>query len=149
MLARSTAKGNAAGPRSRTIASHISSRDAKVAPLQSTLATAAASLAATFLLISSPASAAADLALGAQVFNGNCAACHMGGRNSAMPEKTLDKAALGAYLDGGFNMESIVHQVGATSAGEGGRPAARGPPGDDAGVAAHGCDVARARLHVP
>lgn len=66
------------------------------------------------------ANATADLALGAQVFNGNCAACHQGGRNVVQPEKTLDKAALEQYLDGGFNIEAIVYQV---ENGKGGMPA--------------------------
>jgi len=37
---------------------------------------------------------AADLAAGEQVFSANCAACHSGGNNAIMPEKTLKKDAL-------------------------------------------------------
>ena len=37
---------------------------------------------------------AADLAAGEQVFSANCAACHAGGNNAIMPEKTLKKDAL-------------------------------------------------------
>ena len=39
------------------------------------------------------------------------AACHAGGKNSVIPEKTLEKAALQQYLAGGFKIESIVTQV--------------------------------------
>ena len=56
-------------------------------------------------------SQAADLEVGRTVFNNNCAACHMGGRNSVVPERTLDKAAIEAGLEGGFNVEAIIHQV--------------------------------------
>lgn len=78
----------------------------------------------------------------------------MGGRNSVMPEKTLDKAALEQYLDGGFKVESIIYQVG-TSPTRGGGDVA-GPmessnpaSGFQRTPAAHGCDIARARLRVP
>lgn len=37
---------------------------------------------------------AADLVAGEQVFSANCAACHAGGNNAIMPEKTLKKEAL-------------------------------------------------------
>lgn len=37
---------------------------------------------------------AADLAAGEQVFSANCSACHAGGNNAIMPEKTLKKEAL-------------------------------------------------------
>ena len=37
---------------------------------------------------------AADLAAGEQVFSANCAACHAGGNNAIMPEKTLKTDAL-------------------------------------------------------
>ena len=40
------------------------------------------------------------------------AACHQGGRNVVISEKTLDKDALEKYLDGGFSLEAIVYQVG-------------------------------------
>ncbi|KXZ46603.1 hypothetical protein GPECTOR_42g814 [Gonium pectorale] len=76
----------------------------------SSVAFFAGSLAAAVVLASTPAQAA-DLALGAQIFNGNCAACHQGGRNAVIAEKTLDKAALEQYLDGGFNVQAIIYQV--------------------------------------
>nr|YP_010471005.1 cytochrome c553 [Synarthrophyton patena]UVF62834.1 cytochrome c553 [Synarthrophyton patena] len=37
---------------------------------------------------------AADLQAGQQVFSDNCSACHLGGNNVIMPEKTLKKIAL-------------------------------------------------------
>jgi len=48
---------------------------------------------------------------GAQVFAGNCAACHAGGNNVIQNEKTLRKDALTSYLAGGFSEGSIVTQV--------------------------------------
>nr|ALP32383.1 cytochrome c6 [Ulva fasciata] len=37
---------------------------------------------------------AADLEAGAQIFSANCSACHAGGNNAIMPEKTLKSEAL-------------------------------------------------------
>jgi cytochrome c6 len=54
---------------------------------------------------------AADLEAGAQVFAGNCAACHAGGNNVIQNEKTLRKEALEQYLDGGLKESSIITQV--------------------------------------
>ena len=54
---------------------------------------------------------AADLDNGANVFAGNCAACHAGGNNVIQNEKTLRKDALTSYLAGGFSEASIVTQV--------------------------------------
>ena len=43
---------------------------------------------------------------------GPCAAaCHMGGQNNVQPEKTLQKAALEQYLEGGFSVDSIITQA--------------------------------------
>lgn len=39
------------------------------------------------------------------------AACHTGGANVVQAEKTLQKDALVAYLDGGFNVNAIVNQA--------------------------------------
>ena len=39
------------------------------------------------------------------------AACHTGGRNVVQAEKTLEKAALEQYLEGGFNTDAIEYQV--------------------------------------
>ncbi|GAB4816003.1 hypothetical protein N2152v2_003049 [Parachlorella kessleri] len=77
--------------------------------------------AATVVLSTAAAPAlAADLILGEEVFNNNCAACHMGGRNTVQVEKTLQKAALEQYLAGGLNMEAITTQV---TDGKGAMPA--------------------------
>lgn len=46
------------------------------------------------LLYTTPVALAADLAAGEQVFSANCTACHAGGNNAIMPEKTLKKDAL-------------------------------------------------------
>jgi cytochrome c6 len=44
------------------------------------------------LALSRPA-LAADTANGAKIFSANCAACHAGGRNVIMADKTLKKEA--------------------------------------------------------
>merc|ERR1719245_2766469 len=54
---------------------------------------------------------AGDMAAGEQIFNANCAACHAGGQNVIMPEKTLEKEALDKYLAGGRSESSVVTQV--------------------------------------
>ena len=54
---------------------------------------------------------AADAGAGATVFDANCAACHAGGQNVIMPEKTLEKEALDQYLAGGRSEASVVKQV--------------------------------------
>jgi cytochrome c6 len=69
-----------------------------------------AAVALTGAIMAAPASAF-DAELGKEVFSGNCAACHTGGNNSVMPDKTLKKAALEKYLEGGFNLNAIVYQV--------------------------------------
>jgi cytochrome c6 len=73
---------------------------------------------------------------GEQVFNANCAACHAGGQNVIMPEKTLEKEALDQYLAGGRNEKSIVTQV---SNGKNAMPAFGGRLSDEeiADVAAY------------
>ena len=50
------------------------------------------------LVLGAAPSYAADVAHGAQVFSGNCAACHMGGGNVVNAERTLRVDALEAYL---------------------------------------------------
>jgi cytochrome c6 len=52
---------------------------------------------------------AADLAHGAQVFEANCAACHMGGGNTVNPSKTLKQEDLDKY--GMASLEAIKTQV--------------------------------------
>ena len=51
-------------------------------------------LAAGVLAVGAPVAAfAADAAAGQQIFDGNCAACHAGGQNVIVPEKTLELVA--------------------------------------------------------
>lgn len=52
---------------------------------------------------------AANTGKGAQIFNANCAACHMGGKNLVMANKSLSKADLEKY--GMDSMDKIVYQV--------------------------------------
>lgn len=54
---------------------------------------------------------AGDVGKGERIFNANCAACHPGGQNVIMPEKSLEKEALEQYLSGGRKEESVVRQV--------------------------------------
>uniref|UniRef100_A0A7S4JXQ2 Cytochrome c-553 n=1 Tax=Odontella aurita TaxID=265563 RepID=A0A7S4JXQ2_9STRA len=79
---------------------------------------------------------AADVGAGEQVFNANCAACHAGGQNVIMPEKTLEKEALEQYLAGGRNEKAVITQV---TNGKNAMPAFGGRLGDDdiANVAAY------------
>lgn len=64
---------------------------------------------------------AADVANGAKIFSANCAACHAGGRNVVMADKTLKKDALEKY--GMNSIEAIVKQV---TNGKGAMPAFKG-----------------------
>lgn len=66
--------------------------------------------AAAAVVATSPA-LAGDVGAGETVFNANCAACHAGGQNVIMPEKTLEKEALESYLSGGFNEKAVMTQV--------------------------------------
>jgi len=52
---------------------------------------------------------AGDAAQGAQVFTENCAACHVGGNNVIMANKTLKKPVLKRYNM--YDLESIKTQV--------------------------------------
>jgi cytochrome c6 len=102
---------------------------------QASAANKAAAAAAAALVVattSAGAAQAADLALGANVFNGNCAACHMGGGNNVIPDHTLQKAAIEQFLTGGFNVEAIETQV---RNGKGAMPALEGRLDDDEIVA--------------
>lgn len=62
---------------------------------------------------------AGDAVKGAQIFNANCASCHMGGKNVVNPTKTLNKSDLAKYLDGYQDdpLEAIKHQVTVGKAG--------------------------------
>nr|ATJ02825.1 cytochrome c553 [Porphyridium purpureum] len=52
---------------------------------------------------------AADIEHGEQIFTANCSACHAGGNNVIMPEKTLKKDALEA--NGMNSVSAITNQV--------------------------------------
>lgn len=54
-------------------------------------------------------SQAIDISNGAQVFTANCSACHAGGNNVIMPEKTLKKDALSVNQMNSIN--AITYQV--------------------------------------
>ena len=112
----------------------------RAAPKPQTVGVWLVGTAATALLVSSPVDAA-DLELGRQVFENNCgelcsfpffpqmdqffftmhshscfslpvaAACHTGGYNAVSVEKTLRKADIEKYLDGGFSLEAIEYQI--------------------------------------
>ncbi len=53
--------------------------------------------------------ALADATGGAKIFNANCNACHLGGKNAVQANKTLQKAALEKY--GMNSVAAIVNQV--------------------------------------
>nr|YP_009314443.1 Cytochrome c553 [Liagoropsis maxima]SCW22697.1 Cytochrome c553 [Liagoropsis maxima] len=61
---------------------------------------------------------AADIAAGEQIFNANCAACHAGGNNAIITEKTLKKDVLEAYAMN--SVDAITTQV---TNGKGAMPA--------------------------
>ena len=88
---------------------------------------AAATAAVTAGVAVSPAFAG-DVGAGEQVFNANCAACHAGGQNVIMPEKTLEKEALESYLAGGRNEKAVMTQV---TNGKNAMPAFGGRLSDD------------------
>uniref|UniRef100_A0A7S1ZXA3 Cytochrome c-553 n=1 Tax=Trieres chinensis TaxID=1514140 RepID=A0A7S1ZXA3_TRICV len=71
---------------------------------------------------------AGDVGAGEQVFNANCAACHAGGQNVIMPDKTLEKEALEQYLAGGRNEKAVINQV---TNGKNAMPAFGGRLSDD------------------
>nr|7Y7A_G7 Chain G7, Cytochrome c6 [Porphyridium purpureum]7Y7A_Go Chain Go, Cytochrome c6 [Porphyridium purpureum] len=50
-----------------------------------------------------------DIEHGEQIFTANCSACHAGGNNVIMPEKTLKKDALEA--NGMNSVSAITNQV--------------------------------------
>jgi len=52
---------------------------------------------------------AADIENGERIFNANCSACHVGGNNVIIPEKTLKKDALEA--NGMNSVDAITYQV--------------------------------------
>ncbi|CAB9498001.1 Cytochrome c6 [Seminavis robusta] len=78
--------------------------------IKADLGKAACAGAVVFGVATTPAFAA-DVDAGETVFNANCAACHAGGQNVIMPEKTLEKEALESYLSGGRNEKAVINQV--------------------------------------
>jgi len=88
---------------------------------------AIAGAAGAALLIATPAFAA-DRDAGEKIFTANCAACHAGGRNSVVAERTLQKAALEKYLTGGYAEKSVIYQV---TNGKNSMPAFGGRLSDD------------------
>lgn len=56
-----------------------------------------------------PALADGDLALGAKIFNTNCAACHANGMNVVMAPKNLKKESLEKF--GMYSADAIMTQV--------------------------------------
>jgi cytochrome c6 len=68
----------------------------------------AVAIVLTIALVATPAQAA-DLANGAKIFNANCSACHVGGSNVIISNKTLKKEALEKY--GMASLQAIKTQV--------------------------------------
>ncbi|MFM1842107.1 MAG: cytochrome [Cyanobacteriota bacterium] len=63
----------------------------------------------TLLMTGENPALAADINHGKQLFGGNCAACHTGGLNAVVKEKTLQKDALETY--GKNSVDAIVAQI--------------------------------------
>ncbi len=56
--------------------------------------------------------ALAETSNGARIFTSNCAACHVGGSNVLIANKTLKKEALEKYLDTDPDLtQAIIHQI--------------------------------------
>ncbi len=66
-------------------------------------------LAITLVTVTLQPAFAADIANGSKVFSANCAACHMGGNNVVMANKTLKKDALEQF--GMYSADAIQNQV--------------------------------------
>jgi len=66
-------------------------------------------LAIAVLNLALSAPALADTASGAKIFSANCAACHAGGRNVIMANKTLKKKDLETF--GMYSAEAIITKV--------------------------------------
>ncbi len=80
-------------------------------------------LVAGLLLLVFPLSpaAAANLASGAKIFNANCSACHLGGNNLVIANKTLKKDALEKY-----EMNSLAAITAQVTKGKNAMPAFAG-----------------------
>ena len=80
-------------------------------PFADAAAKAAPIIAAGVLASASCSPAFADAPTGAALFSGNCAACHAGGQNVIVWDKTLQQEALEEYLDGGASVAAVKKQV--------------------------------------
>lgn len=69
-------------------------------------------LVVALLSLTFPASAV-DIANGVKIFNDHCAACHVGGGNILLGEKTLRKEALSKFLENYSidPIQAIIYQV--------------------------------------
>merc|ERR1740139_454961 len=104
----------------KTVKMSLSNNVAKVAK--------AGIVAAAITIVGVSPALAGDVEAGSQLFSVNCAACHAGGQNVIMPEKTLEKEALDQYLSGGRSEDSVVNQV---TNGKNAMPAFGGRLSDD------------------
>ena len=98
---------------------------------------------ATFTLAFGHPAFAADVANGAKIFGANCTACHIGGGNVVMAQKTLKPDALEKYLKG-YTEDPIAAITTQVTNGKGAMPAFKGRLTDDqiADVAAYVADQA-------
>jgi cytochrome c6 len=78
-------------------------------------------ISAVFSFALSRPALAADATGGAKIFSANCAACHAGGRNVIMADKTLKQEALLKY-----NMNSIDAIANQVANGKNAMPAFKG-----------------------
>lgn len=88
--------------------------------LRKLLSIALMAIALVAIVFSHPAQAA-DISSGEKIFNANCSACHIGGNNIIIANKTLKKEALEKY--GMDSLEAIEKQV---TNGKNAMPAFRG-----------------------
>lgn len=80
-------------------------------------------LAIAFITLALPSAAlAAD---GGKIFTANCNACHLGGKNIIMRDKSLNKADLAKYLKG-FGEDPIAAITNQVTNGKGAMPAFKG-----------------------
>ncbi len=75
-----------------------------------------------FVVAVQPPALAGDIAHGKQIFNGKCAACHLGGKNTIMPMKNLKTTALTKYLKG-FSDDPVAAVTYQVTNGKGAMPA--------------------------
>lgn len=77
--------------------------------MKKVLAAVWAAIAVFLFAGAQPALADGDLALGAKIFNTNCAACHANGVNVVMAPKNLKKESLEKF--GMYSADAIMTQV--------------------------------------